>query len=82
MAKNPSNFLPHKSYVTAEITMELEVANLSKTYRNAVKPLGNVSLTIPCGICGLLGPNGTGKSTLMRTLRAFQPKTFSAILHS
>jgi ABC-type multidrug transport system ATPase subunit len=48
--------------------MELQIANLSKTYPNGVKALDNVSLTIPHGMYGLLGPNGAGKTTLMRAL--------------
>ena len=52
--------------------MELRIENLSKTYKNGVKALDNVSLTIPPGMYGLLGPNGAGKSTLMRTLATLQ----------
>jgi ABC-2 type transport system ATP-binding protein len=61
--------------------MELKITNLSKTYRNGVKALDNVSLTIPRGMYGLLGPNGAGKSTLMRTLATLQePDSGSAFL--
>ncbi|MGZ7100257.1 MAG: ABC transporter ATP-binding protein [Candidatus Angelobacter sp.] len=52
--------------------MELTIKNLSKTYKNGVKALDNVSLTIPRGMYGLLGPNGAGKSTLRRTLATLQ----------
>lgn len=52
--------------------MELKISNLSKTYKNGVKALDNISLTIPLGMYGLLGPNGAGKSTLMRTLATLQ----------
>ena len=52
--------------------MELTIKNLSKTYKNGVKALDNVSLTIARGMYGLLGPNGAGKSTLMRTLATLQ----------
>jgi ABC-2 type transport system ATP-binding protein len=55
-----------------EASMELKITNLSKTYKNGVKALDNVSLTIPRGMYGLLGPNGAGKSTLMRTLATLQ----------
>src|SRR5437588_12969738 len=54
------------------MSMELTIKNLSKTYKNGVKALDNVSLTIPVGMFGLLGPNGAGKSTLMRTLATLQ----------
>ena len=61
--------------------MELKITNLSKTYKNGVKALDNVSLTIPRGMYGLLGPNGAGKSTLMRTLATLQePDSGSASL--
>jgi ABC-2 type transport system ATP-binding protein len=54
------------------MSVELRIENLSKTYKNGVKALDNVSLTIPGGMYGLLGPNGAGKSTLMRTLATLQ----------
>src|ERR1700723_1886337 len=54
------------------MSIELRIENLSKTYRNGVKALDNVSLTIPAGMYGLLGPNGAGKSTLMRILATLQ----------
>jgi ABC-type multidrug transport system ATPase subunit len=61
--------------------MDLRIENLSKTYRNGVKALDNVSLTIPAGMYGLLGPNGAGKSTLMRTLATLlEPDSGSARL--
>jgi ABC-2 type transport system ATP-binding protein len=63
------------------MSMELRIENLSKTYKNGVKALDNVSLTIPAGMYGLLGPNGAGKSTLMRTLATLQePDSGSARL--
>ncbi|WP_162055415.1 ABC transporter ATP-binding protein [Pontibacter pamirensis] len=52
--------------------MELHIRNITKTYSNGVKALGNINLTIPAGMFGLLGPNGAGKSTLMRTLATLQ----------
>lgn len=55
-----------------DMSIELRIENLSKTYQNGVKALDNVSLTIPAGMYGLLGPNGAGKSTLMRTLATLQ----------
>jgi ABC-type multidrug transport system ATPase subunit len=61
--------------------MQLEIRNISKTYRNGVQALKNVSLTIPPGMYGLLGPNGAGKSTLMRTIATLQqPDTGSISL--
>ncbi len=54
------------------IFVELQIQNLSKVYKNGVRALDNVSLTIPVGMYGLLGPNGAGKSTLMRTIATLQ----------
>jgi ABC-2 type transport system ATP-binding protein len=54
------------------MSMELKISGISKTYKNGVKALDNVSLTIPRGMYGLLGPNGAGKSTLMRTVATLQ----------
>jgi len=58
--------------LTAEIAMNLQVRNLSKTYPNGVRALKGVSLDIPVGMFGLLGPNGAGKSTFMRILATLQ----------
>lgn len=52
--------------------MKLEIKNLSKTYKNGVKALDNVTLDIEKGMFGLLGANGAGKSTLMRTISTLQ----------
>jgi ABC-type glutathione transport system ATPase component len=55
-----------------EVSLELRIENLSKTYPNGVKALDNVTLDIPHGMYGLLGPNGAGKTTLMRTIATLQ----------
>lgn len=52
--------------------MKLTLSNISKTYKNGVKALDNVSIEIESGMFGLLGPNGAGKSTLMRTIATLQ----------
>jgi ABC-type multidrug transport system ATPase subunit len=52
--------------------MKLTISNLSKTYKNGVKALDDVSIEIESGMFGLLGPNGAGKSTLMRTVATLQ----------
>ena len=52
--------------------MNLTIKNLSKTYKNGVLALNNISLTLSAGMFGLVGPNGAGKSTLMRTLATLQ----------
>jgi ABC-2 type transport system ATP-binding protein len=52
--------------------MDLRIENLSKTYANGVQALDAVCLTVPAGMYGLLGANGAGKSSLMRTLATLQ----------
>jgi ABC-2 type transport system ATP-binding protein len=59
---------------------KLELINISKTYRNGVKALDEVSLTITNGMFGLLGPNGAGKSTLMKTIAGLQSPDNGSIL--
>lgn len=50
----------------------LHISNLSKTYTNGTKAINNVSLKISNGMFGLLGSNGAGKSSLMRTIASLQ----------
>ena len=52
--------------------MELRIEGLTKSYKGGVRALDNVSLTIPRGMYGLLGPDDAGKSTLMRTIATLQ----------
>jgi ABC-type multidrug transport system ATPase subunit len=52
--------------------MKLVIKDLSKTYKNGVKAIDNLSLEIGTGMFGLLGPNGAGKSSLMRTIATLQ----------
>jgi ABC-type multidrug transport system ATPase subunit len=52
--------------------MQLNITNLTKTYKNSVKALNDINLSIGQGMFGLLGPNGAGKSTLMRTIATLQ----------
>ncbi|GJM36595.1 MAG: multidrug ABC transporter ATP-binding protein [Saprospiraceae bacterium] len=58
----------------------LHIRNLSKTYRNGVRALQDISLDISNGIFGLLGPNGAGKSTLMRSIAALQEPDHGQII--
>ena len=47
----------------------LECKNLTKSYKKGTKVLDDLNLQIPDGkIVGLLGPNGCGKSTLMKLI--------------
>ncbi len=55
-----------------QTNMKLSVQNLTKTYKNGVKAIDNLSIEIGIGMFGLLGPNGAGKSSLMRTIATLQ----------
>jgi ABC-type multidrug transport system ATPase subunit len=57
----------------------LKIENISKTYPNGVKALNDISLTINNGLFGLLGANGAGKSSLMRTIASLQEPTSGTI---
>lgn len=50
----------------------LQINNLTKTYPNGVKAIAGISLKITNGMFGLLGANGAGKSSLMRTIASLQ----------
>ena len=50
----------------------LIIKGLNKTYSNRIKAIDNISLEIDRAIFGLLGANGAGKSSLMRTLATLQ----------
>ncbi|WP_439129080.1 ABC transporter ATP-binding protein [Polaribacter sp.] len=52
--------------------MKLVISNLTKTYKNGVKAIDDLSIEIGTGMFGLLGPNGAGKSSLMRTIATLQ----------
>src|SRR6201986_105308 len=52
--------------------MALTITGLSKTYPNGVRALKNLSLTVGNNMFGLLGANGAGKSSLMRTIATLQ----------
>src|SRR5258708_37490713 len=70
--KSNETSTPSCAYNIRSVPMQLRIENLSKTYANGVKALDDVSLTIPAGMYGLLGSNGAGKSSLMRTLATLQ----------
>src|ERR1044071_9663708 len=60
--------------------MDLRIEHLSKTYGNGTRALNDVSLTIPRGMFGLLGPTGAGKSTLMRILATLQEADSGSVM--
>ena len=59
--------------------MKLVIRNLTKTYKNGVKAIDDLSIEIGIGMFGLLGPNGAGKSSLMRTIATLQSPDSGAI---
>ncbi len=58
----------------------LQINNLTKIYPNGVKALDGINLKITNGMFGLLGANGAGKSSLMRTIASLQEPSSGSIL--
>ena len=61
----------------------LEIRGLSKEYRRGVPVLRDVDLTVaPTGITAIIGPSGTGKSTLIRCInRLVEPTSGQILFH-
>jgi len=57
----------------------LLINDLTKTYPNGVKALDGINLKITNGMFGLLGANGAGKSSLMRTIASLQEPSSGSI---
>ncbi len=57
----------------------LTIKDLSKTYPNGVQALNGINLEITNGMFGLLGANGAGKSSLMRTIASLQEPSSGSI---
>jgi phosphonate transport system ATP-binding protein len=69
----------------AQQTLEpaLEIRGLSKAYRRGVPVLRDVSLTVAAtGVTAIIGPSGTGKSTLIRCInRLVEPSAGEILFH-
>lgn len=62
------------------ITQAVKLENLQKTYKNGVKALKGIDLTVAAGdFYALLGPNGAGKSTTIGILCSLVTKTAGKI---
>jgi phosphonate transport system ATP-binding protein len=61
----------------------LEIRGLCKEYRRGVPVLRDVNLTVaPTGVTAIIGPSGTGKSTLIRCInRLVEPSAGEILFH-
>lgn len=59
----------------------IEIADLSFSYSGTFAPaLDGINLTIPCGqLCGVVGANGSGKSSFCYALSGFIPHFFGGV---
>lgn len=67
----PAFDTPTRKVIAMSDTVALELEALGKDY-GPVRALGELSLSIPAGeVYGLVGPNGSGKTTALRTVLGF-----------
>ena len=60
--------------------MKIEIRDLNQIYPNGNHALKNINLVFGKGMFGLLGPNGDGKSSLMRILVTLMAPTSGMVL--
>ena len=58
----------------------LEIRNVVKTFGKDVRAVDDVSLSLGCGVVGLIGHNGAGKTTLMQMIATLTRPTSGQIL--
>jgi ABC-2 type transport system ATP-binding protein len=59
--------------------VQLELADITKTYKGNKTAVSGVSMHIKSGVLGLLGPNGAGKSSLLRILATITRPTSGVV---
>lgn len=60
--------------------MELKIKHLSKRFKDK-RAVDDTCMTLTPGVWGLLGANGTGKTTLMRMIADIMEPTSGAIYY-
>lgn len=60
--------------------MKIIISNLSKVFNDGTRALNNVNLVIESGMFGLLGPNASGKTSLMRILATLSKPTAGTVM--
>ncbi|MCE5252568.1 ATP-binding cassette domain-containing protein [bacterium] len=60
--------------------MKITIKNLSKVFEDGTRALNDVNLVIDNGMFGLLGPNASGKSTLIRILATLMKPTGGTVM--
>ena len=59
--------------------MRITITNLSKVFGDGTSALANVNLVIEDGLCMLVGPNASGKTTLLRILATLLKPTSGTV---
>ncbi len=64
---------PRNSVLVQRQRQALRIEHVSVSFPTGRRALDDLSLVVPCGLCGVLGPDGAGKTTLLRILAAEYP---------